>query len=179
MWTPSEGEGLWFVFRTCEVDCGNVLRPCQKVIGTGPTVLTTSWVCAILNGVPWGRSVRTPTVRRWGLTGIYGYLRGFTMSNGDVQWFTRCDGVLRDVTGLYVSLGLFEVDLVKLVRLPLGSTLLHYKTLIHFLLHLLHLFQLFWLVSSRLWRCFYLGFSCLSTFHFLLIHYREESVRFR
>ena len=50
--SPSMFEGEWFVFSTCAAECGNVLGPCPKVIGTGPTVLTTSWICAILDGVP-------------------------------------------------------------------------------------------------------------------------------
>ena len=40
--SPSMLEGEWFVFSTCAAECGNVLGPCPKVIGTGPTVLTPS-----------------------------------------------------------------------------------------------------------------------------------------
>ena len=50
--SPSMLEGECFMFGTCAAECGNVLGPCPKVIGTGPTVLTTSWVCELLDGVP-------------------------------------------------------------------------------------------------------------------------------
>ena len=92
--TPSEGEGSVFVFSTCAAECGNVLGPYPKVIETGPTVLTTSWSCGIGDGVPGGRSVRTPTLPRQGVAWFWVVLCGF-------MWF---DVVLCGVTWFDVIL---------------------------------------------------------------------------
>ena len=88
-------EGEWLLFCTCAAECGNVSGPYPKVIGTGPTVLTSTWSCAIGDGVPGGRSVRTPTLPRLGSTEIYGDLRGFMAMYGDVRRFTEIDVPLR------------------------------------------------------------------------------------
>ena len=67
------------MFSTCAADCGSVLGPCPKVIGTEPTVsvLTTSWPSAIVNGEPGGTSVRTTTLLKCLFGFIWVGLGGF------------------------------------------------------------------------------------------------------
>ena len=110
-------EGEWFVFSTCAAECGNVLGPCPKVIGTGPTVLTTTWSCAMEMGSPGARrdgelggtSVRTTTVPLCGFMWFWVVLCGFMWLN-----VALC-GLMR----LYVTLCLFEFDQLLLGLLPL------------------------------------------------------------
>ena len=109
--TPLEVEGLLFVFSTCAADCGNVLGPCPKVIGTGPTVLRTFWIGATKDRLPGGRSVRTPTLRERGDTGMYEVLRGVMVCDGVLRDVTVCDGVLWQFTEFDVKL-----RLVKFIR---------------------------------------------------------------
>ena len=103
--TPLEVEGLLFVFSTCAADCGNVLGPCPKVIGMGPTVLRTFWIGAIKDRLPGGRSVRTPTLRERGerectrFCGVLWYVTGFY---GMLRYVTGFYGNLRNLTLSYV-----------------------------------------------------------------------------
>ena len=69
---------------------GNVVGSRPKVIGTGPTVLTSSWVCALQKGVPGSKSIRTTTLQGCGLGWTY-------VGLGELGW-------------TYVDLYLFEFD---------------------------------------------------------------------
>ena len=101
-------EGEWFVFGTCAAECGNV---CPKVIGTGPTVLTTSWSGILRDGMPGGRSVRTPTLRKGLFLFIWADLGGF-------MWIWWIWVYLCLFGWIWVYLGLFWValHLFKFIR---------------------------------------------------------------
>ena len=111
--SPSMLEGELFVFCTCAAECGNVLGPCPKVIGTGPTVLTTFWSCIVEMGCPGAgplghRRYLYGVVR--GCTGFYGVLWYVTGFHGVLRYVTGFYGVLRSRTLSYVYLGLVEFD---------------------------------------------------------------------